>query len=129
MTLSPTRVLVVDDEALIRMAMADHLESAGFAVLEAANAADAMAILSRPDCGIDLVFSDVRMPGELDGIGLGKWVLQNYPDVPVILASGETGKATALEELSGVQVLLKPYSYDAVTRMISAAVARMRSAE
>jgi DNA-binding NtrC family response regulator len=122
----PTRVLVVDDEALIRMAMADHLESAGFAVVEAANAADAIAILSRPDCDVNLVFSDVRMPGDLDGVGLGKWVLQNHPDIPIILASGETGKATAIGELSGVQVLLKPYSYDAVTHLISAAVARTR---
>ena len=80
-------ILVVDDEALIRMSISDFLQECGFNVLEASNAAEALEMIQSDQSVLDLVFSDVRMPGELDGFGLSKWIRENRPDLPVILLS------------------------------------------
>ena len=73
-------VLVVEDEPMIRLALCTHLEEKGFEIREAACAADAVTILQEPGCPVNLVFSDVRMPGEMDGLGLSKWVFENRPN-------------------------------------------------
>lgn len=111
-------ILVVDDEILIRMALADHLENAGYSVVEAANAHQAIALLLEPDSKVDLVFTDVRMPGQMDGLGLSRWIIENRPNIPVVIASGEVGKTIAVEDLCGAVVMPKPYSYEIVAAKI-----------
>jgi DNA-binding NtrC family response regulator len=115
-------VLVVEDEPLILMALAAHLDDRGFTVREACCAAEAIAILEEPGCPIDLVFSDVRMPGEMDGFGLSKWIFENHPNIPVILASGNLGQLSVLENLCGAGTMAKPYSFDAATAKITLAI-------
>ncbi len=117
-------VLVVDDEPMIRMALADHLETKGFEVREAGNAAEAVAILQEPGCIVNLVFSDVRMPGEMDGLGLSRWIFENRPSIPVILASGDLGKTTAMDDPCGAETMAKPYSYETASDKILAAINR-----
>ncbi|RYE54280.1 MAG: response regulator, partial [Hyphomicrobiales bacterium] len=63
----PIRVLVVEDEALVRIDIADQLSDAGFDVLEAANAAEAIDLLEK-NPSIRLVFTDIDMPGSMDGL-------------------------------------------------------------
>jgi CheY-like chemotaxis protein len=63
-------VLVVEDEVLIRLVIADYLRECGYRVHEAANAAEAVAVLESGTVAIDIVFSDVLMPGDMDGFGL-----------------------------------------------------------
>ncbi len=71
---------------------------------------------------LDLVFSDIRMPGELDGFGLSKWIRQTRPDLPVILTSGDAKKADAAHELCAQEPFLrKPYN-------LQFAVAQIRQA-
>jgi CheY-like chemotaxis protein len=73
-------VLVVEDEVLIRLATADHLRSCGFKVLESASGAEAQdLILAGPR--VDLVFSDITMPGPVDGVALARWLHEQYPAV------------------------------------------------
>ena len=115
-------LLVVDDEPVIRTAIALHLEENGFKVLEAGCAADAVAVLQEKNCIVHLVFSDVRMPGEMDGIGLSRWIFENRPNIAVILASGDLGKTTAMEDLCGAETMVKPYNYDAATNRIRDAI-------
>jgi DNA-binding NtrC family response regulator len=115
-------VLVVEDEHLILMALAAHLGDKGFSVREACCAADAIAILEEPGCLIDLVFSDVRMPGEMDGFGLSRWIFENRPNVPVILASGNVGQLAVLENLCGAGTMAKPYDFDVATAKITLAI-------
>jgi DNA-binding NtrC family response regulator len=115
-------VLVVEDEPIIRFGLALHLEENGFQVIEAESAADAIAILQEPGCIVNLVFSDVRMPGELDGIGLSRWIFENRPNIAVILASGELGKATAIKDLCGAETMTKPFDYGSLTTRIRAAI-------
>ena len=115
-------VLIVEDEVFICLALASHLADKGFTVREAHCAADAIAILEEPGCAIDLVFSDVRMPGEMDGFGLSRWIFENRPNVPVILASANVGQLSVLENLCGAGTMAKPYDFDAATAKITLAI-------
>jgi CheY-like chemotaxis protein len=85
-------VLFVEDESLLRETVAEYLADCGYHVLEAADGDKARDIL---DSGatIDLVFSDVRMPGQMDGFALAQWIRQYRPNIPVILTSGYAGEA------------------------------------
>jgi CheY-like chemotaxis protein len=80
-------VLVVEDEILIRTAISEYLRHCGYRVVEAASADEAIVMLNQPDVKIDIVFSDVEMPGSMDGFGLSKWVKSNKPGLHVILTS------------------------------------------
>lgn len=81
------RVLMVEDELLIRFALSEELRDVGLEVIEAVNVDEAMAILDS-SARIDLIISDVRMPGPMDGIQLLCLVKARYPDMPVIIFSG-----------------------------------------
>src|SRR5829696_6022675 len=84
---SSAAVLVVDDEALLRMLASDVLEEAGFEVVEAASADAALvALQSHPE--IRVVFTDVDMPGSLDGLGLARVVQERWPGIGVLVVSG-----------------------------------------
>jgi DNA-binding NtrC family response regulator len=120
-------VLVVDDEPAIRMALALHLEEKGFEVREAGCATDAIAVLEEPGCIVNLVFSDVRMPGEMDGIGLSRWIFENCPNIAVILASGDLGKTTAMTDLCGAEAMAKPFSFEAAADKIRDAIKKKSS--
>lgn len=110
-------ILVVDDQILIRMALANHLEECGYTVLEAENAADAIKLLQK-HFEIAVVFTDVNMPGEMDGLGLAKWVIENRPRTAVMVASGHAAKDVAIKELCGARAFTKPYSFDELTNHI-----------
>jgi DNA-binding NtrC family response regulator len=120
-------ILVVEDEPIIRFGLALHLEESGFQVIEADDAPSAIAVLQEPGCIVDLVLSDVRMPGEIDGIGLSRWIFENRPNVPVILASGEVGKATALQDLCGAETMTKPFDFSTLTSTIHAAITKKQT--
>jgi CheY-like chemotaxis protein len=80
-------VLVVDDDDVLRMYAAEVVADAGFTPLEAANADEAVAILeSRSD--ISLVFTDIQMPGSMDGLALARTVHDRWPGIKIILVSG-----------------------------------------
>ncbi len=81
------RVLVVEDEALVRLILAETLEDEGFEVVEAATGDEAARLLDEVD-GFDLVVTDIQMPGDLDGIAVGKRVRSRHAHVPVIYVTG-----------------------------------------
>lgn len=116
-------VLVVDDNALIRMGAIDLVETAGYEALEAEDADAAIRIMeSRVD--IDLVFTDVQMPGTMDGIKLAHYIRNRWPPVKLIVASGQA----ILEESSlptGSHFFSKPYIDHAITD----AMARLLAAD
>ena len=81
-------VLVVEDEMVLRMRAVDIVEDAGFNPVEAVNADEAMAILeARSD--ISLLFTDIQMPGTMDGLKLAYAVHDRWPDIKIILVSGQ----------------------------------------
>jgi two-component sensor histidine kinase/DNA-binding NarL/FixJ family response regulator len=85
---TPPKVLVVEDEMLLRMRAADIVADAGFIPIEAVNADEALAILeSRSD--VDLLFTDIQMPGSMDGLKLAHAVHERWPSIKIILVSGK----------------------------------------
>jgi DNA-binding NtrC family response regulator len=108
-------VLVVDDEVLLRLSIADRLREEGFAVVEAANADEAIAVL-QTTMPVDVVLTDVAMPGRTDGVGLARFVEVHRPDIRVILTSGTLVAAPTECRLDGF--FLKPYDYSSLVRLI-----------
>ena len=85
------RILIVEDEVLIRSLLADELREAGLAVIEAGRANEALSYLESVG-PVDLVFTDVQMPGSLNGQELARHLRNVFPLIPVILTSGNIGK-------------------------------------
>src|SRR5579871_5653232 len=117
-------ILVVEDEMLIRTMVVDHLRDSGYAVIEAANADEAIAMLRGADAKIDLVFSDVNMPGAVDGFGLARWVRQNKPHTHVLLTSGGDPAAHHATDLRDHEVVPKPFGGRLLLARIRDALAR-----
>lgn len=113
-------VLVVDDEPMVRMPISEYLRDCGYTVLEAANATEAMEVLDAHG-PVNLVFSDVRMPGAVDGLGLAEWCRSHHPNMPVILTSGYTGAQRMPAMFSTTsRFVTKPYSQAQVGQRIAA---------
>ena len=106
-TASAPLVLVVDDDALLRLNATDMLEENGFGVVEAVDAADALRILeSRQD--VRLLFTDIQMPGKLDGMDLAREVHARWPSVLLVITSGQIRPASAEIPDDG-RFVAKPY--------------------
>lgn len=102
-------ILIVEDEVLIRFVIADYLRECGFRVLEAGDAGEAIEILGA-DVAVDLVFSDIQMPGAMDGFALAQWIRANRPTLPVVLTSGDASKSAKAKELCRSEPFFaKPY--------------------
>jgi CheY-like chemotaxis protein len=100
-------ILIVEDELLLRMDSVEILEGAGFEVIPAANADEAIAILSdRSD--VHLVFTDIQMPGSMDGLKLARFVRDRWPPIKIVATSGHVRGAD--KDLPAGSVFLpKPY--------------------
>lgn len=117
-------ILVVEDEILVRLMIAGYLREFGFKVVEAGNAAEATRIL-RSDEAVEVVFSDIRMPGKMDGIALAKWIARNKPDVGVVLTSGHARPADlAAHACDAAEFVAKPYMPRTVLERIEAQLDR-----
>jgi CheY-like chemotaxis protein len=115
---STRTVLVVEDEVLVRTMVAEFLRDHEYDVIEAADAAEALAAFEA-GAPIDVVFSDVQMPGSMDGAMLADIVRLRYR-VPVLLTTGDYARAAALSLADTVMLLPKPYALEDVTRHIEA---------
>lgn len=109
-------VLIVEDELLLRMDAADMIRAAGFDVVEAADADQAIEILeTRRD--ITVVFTDIQMPGSMDGLKLARAVRGRWPPIKIVATSGHIGvHETDLPE--GGRFLAKPYSSTEITGVL-----------
>jgi CheY-like chemotaxis protein len=87
-------VLVVEDEVLIRLMIANEIRAAGFNVIEATNAHEALAVLNTPT-QVDILMTDIRMPGPMDGLKLATRVRSIWPQVKIIVASAYAPDALA----------------------------------
>jgi CheY-like chemotaxis protein len=101
-------ILFVEDEPLIRMDMVEFLRQCGYTVAEATDAKGAMEAL-KSKLTFNLVISDIRMPGEMDGRALARWVRENHPSVQVILTSAYS-RSREHVAVENVSYLAKPYT-------------------
>ncbi|WP_182915216.1 response regulator [Rhodopseudomonas palustris] len=109
-------VLVVEDEALLRMNAVDIVHQAGFAVIEASNADEAIEILEARD-DIRVVFTDIQIPGSMDGLKLAQAVRGRWPPIQIIATSGRV-KVAEKDLPEGGRFLPKPYTTHQVTRLL-----------
>jgi CheY-like chemotaxis protein len=100
------RILVVEDEALVRQIIVAELADAGYDVLEAADGAQAMAALTEPE-PLDFLFTDIRLPGEMDGWAIAQAARAAQPHLRVLYATGYTPDAP--RQVPESVLLLKPY--------------------
>jgi CheY-like chemotaxis protein len=114
------RILFVEDDALVREAVAQGLEEAGFEVLVAANGERALAMIEA-GLDVDAAFSDIVMPGRISGIDLAAILRERRPGLPVVLATGYTDQRVTVP---GVQVLAKPYEIDQVVDLLASLAKR-----
>ena len=102
-------ILIVEDEPLLRFDLAHELRMHGFDVVEAARAAEAIAVLEARDLPVALLCTDVQMPGEMDGLDLVRWTLDHRPDVIAAVTSGSAAAiASALTLCRSGLVFPKP---------------------
>jgi CheY-like chemotaxis protein len=110
-------VLIVEDEALIRMSAVDIVEQSGRQIVEVVDADDAIRVLaSRRDIGF--LFTDVEMPGSMDGYKLARTVREKWPDIAILITSGR--KAPGAGDIPcGGRFIAKPYEGSMVARTLS----------
>ena len=106
-SLEPIAILVVEDDDMIRAIAAEFLEDEGFLVVEAASAQEAIGALERRQ-PIAAVFTDINMPGAMDGLDLAHFVRKRWPSIKVLLTSGRR-QLPATELPSQSRFILKPY--------------------
>jgi CheY-like chemotaxis protein len=120
----PAVILIVEDEPLLRELVVELVEDAGFIVLEAADAEQAVALLeTRPD--IAVLFTDVDMPGKMDGLKLAHAVRRRWPLIEILIASGHV--RLKLSDLPTNSVFLgKPYRGEALISRLRSLIAANR---
>jgi CheY-like chemotaxis protein len=112
-------VLVVEDEPIVRMYAVDLLEEAGYDVIEAGDAEQALSKIGMfPH--VALMFSDINMPGQMDGFALAREVHRLRPDIRLILTSGKMAAEKGMPEVDAF--VPKPYTADRLTTLFRAAL-------
>jgi len=115
-----TTVLIVEDEVFIRMIGVDMLEDSGFRVLEAKNADEALEILKN-GADVEVLFTDIRMPGKMDGLELAEFVHARWPEIKLLITSGHC-RLSDDEVPDGGRFVAKPYKLETVVEQIRKAL-------
>jgi CheY-like chemotaxis protein len=111
----PSTILLVEDETFIRLMLVEELESHGHTVIEAADADAALSVL-RENTSVGLLFTDIKMPGTIDGLELARFARAEHPDVKIIIASAHVGLPEWSSEAHAA--FAKPYDLQRVIARI-----------
>jgi CheY-like chemotaxis protein len=117
---NPIHVLLVEDEFLISEWIAESLSEQGFAVQTVANAADALGHLASDQ--VDVLFTDINLPGGMDGAALARRARELLPNLPVVYASARATMLSPEARVPGAIVVPKPYEPALVGRLLTAAL-------
>jgi CheY-like chemotaxis protein len=113
----PSTVLVVEDEVLVRLAVADYLRHRGYRVLEAKTGEEAQAVL-RAGEPVEVLFSDVDLGSGMSGVDLAAWTREHFRDIRILLTSGVMRLTESTHRLADRPLLNKPYAYEELARLI-----------
>jgi CheY-like chemotaxis protein len=116
----PVRVLLVEDEFLICEWVAQSLSELGFAVQAVGNAAEALRALRAAP--VDVLFTDINLPGDMDGAALARRAREMQPDLPVVYASARSNMLKPGDRVPGSTFVPKPYEPASVGRLLTAAL-------
>ncbi len=121
----PATVLVVEDEVLIRLAVADYLRACGYRVLEASTGEEAQAIFGN-DQHIEVLLTDIDLGRGMNGFELAGWVRREHPQVRVLLTSGVARMAQSAGDLCELPLLKKPYPHEKLAEEIRRRLGSLR---
>src|SRR5258708_1257106 len=110
-------VLIVEDDFQVRWLASEFLRSAGFRVIEAASAGEAIAVLAS-QTKVHIVFSDINLAGETSGHDLARWLAKYYPGVPMLLTSGNEMESALIEARPTRAFSPKPYTLADIQRRV-----------
>jgi CheY-like chemotaxis protein len=116
----PIRLLLVEDEFLISEMVAEDLSEQGFAVCAVANGSDALSHLA--SVPVDILFTDVNLPGGMDGMALARRAREMKPDLPVVYTSGHLNGFDLERRVAGSIFIAKPYVPSVVGRVLASAM-------
>lgn len=126
----PETVVVVEHEVLVRMEIAAYLRECGYKVIEVSNGDEALSLLEMRALGVDIVFSNIEMPGDMDGFRLSQWLRKNRPEVQIVLTGTINRAASEAVDLCEESHLPKPYDHqtvlDRIKKLLGAANAKRR---
>lgn len=111
------RLLLVEDETFVRLVSSEFLSEAGYEVVEAESADEALQMLESVG-EFHILFSDIRMPGSMNGLQLANLVHERWPDIKILLTSGDTWPSIGEMPDAG-QFLAKPYQIDVLHQKIA----------
>jgi two-component system, response regulator PdtaR len=114
-------VLVVEDEPILRYNAVDMLEEAGFSVLEASNADEALRLLETRAHEVGALFTDIHMPGSMDGMGLTRTVVERWPHVALLVTSGHA-RLRDHDIPDAGHFIGKPYRFSDVVKLIGQSI-------
>jgi DNA-binding NtrC family response regulator len=120
-------ILLVEDEVLVRVPIAQYLRDCGYRVVEAVNAEEAMTVLLHEETVVDVVFSDIEMPGAVDGVGLAKWIREHRPGLDVLLAGTINRTVENAKQLCAQGPVPKPYDAEIVHNHIKRLLAARKT--
>jgi DNA-binding NtrC family response regulator len=122
---SSARILVVDEEVLVRFALADYLRDCGYRVIEAASGEEARTVIEKSDVKIDIVLCDAGLKGKMSGFAFAQWVRTSRPGLPIVLAGTPARAADAAAQLcdEGPE-LSRPYEPQLVADRIKRLLAK-----
>lgn len=119
----PCLILLVEDDPDIRRTIRRKIGRLGHHLIEAGNASEAIGLIEQVR-DLNIVLSDIDMPGDLDGCGLARHLSGQYPDLPVILMSGKSAPDLSDNRLANIPFLAKPFSEEELHRALKQAVAQ-----
>ena len=106
----PITIVVVEDELILRMIAVNFLTDAGFLVIEVSHAAGAIELLEVQFMDVHVLFTDIHMPGLMDGLALAHHVKKNWPHIGLLVTSGD-GSPSLADLPEGSRFLKKPYKH------------------
>jgi len=115
-------ILIVEDEMIVRLIGSDTLTDAGYEVMEAATADEALRILDEHG-DVEVLFTDIRMPGSMDGLELARVVHARWPAMKILITSGDTFPTRSAIADDG-HFLAKPYSTEVLRREVDKLLGR-----
>lgn len=124
---TPATILVVEDEVLIRLAVADYLRTCGYRVLEASTGEEAQAVFGN-DQHVEVVLTDIDLGRGMNGFELARWVREQHPEVRILLTSGVARMAQSAGDLCDMPLLKKPYPHEQLAEEIRRRLNAMRHA-
>jgi len=116
-------VLVVEDEFSLRWPTSEYLRDSGYRVVEAASVDEAVMVFAS-HARVDVVFSDINLKGNRNGIELSKWLLEHHPDVPMLMTSGHEPAAHSASTGTKRLFIAKPYVLADVEQLIKSVLPR-----